>query len=181
MNKQNKFFIISFIPAIAYWYLEVNYTLQIALIGGLILSILEITLEKIFTKHVHKISKLNFILIAFLGGISLLGNDGIWFKLQPFFTGLALGGYFIYKKIKNESLMIEMSKEMGNDQMPEKMIKDMEFHMGLFVLVYGFFMAVIALTQETSIWLFWKTGGFYICMIVFFIIDILILKKRNYN
>lgn len=66
MNKiksQKNFFWASFLPAIAYWYLEENYSLQIALIGGLVLAVLEMTLEWLFTKHIHTLSKFNFFLI----------------------------------------------------------------------------------------------------------------------
>jgi intracellular septation protein len=178
MNKQNKFFLISFIPAIAYWYLEANYSLKIALIGGLSLGTAEIIFEKLFFKHIHKISKLNFILIAFLGTISLLGEDGLWFKMQPFFTGLVMSSYLFYKKYKGESLLVEMSAEIGQKGLPDAFVKMMEFHMGFFLLGYGTFMLGIALTQETSIWLFWKSGGFYIVMIIFFIMDILYIKRK---
>ncbi len=92
MGNNKPFFFLSFLPAIAYWYLESNYDLQTALIGGLVLATVEILLEKIFTKHVHAISKFNFYLVVVLGGIAFIGQEGIWFKLQPFFTGVLMGG-----------------------------------------------------------------------------------------
>lgn len=85
--KKNNLFLISFLPALLYWYLEETQTVEIAIIGGLSLAVLEIGFEKLFFKHIHSISKLNFLIILILGPISLIGKDGVWFKLQPFFTG----------------------------------------------------------------------------------------------
>ena len=117
-KNSNKFFLFSFLPAIAYWYLETKYPIKIAIAGGLLLAILEISAEKIFFKHVHKLSKFNFFLLLFLGGLSLLGEDGLWFKLQPFFTGQVLGGVLIFYLWKGKGLMAEMMESMGKKSDP---------------------------------------------------------------
>ena len=178
--SQSSFFLISFIPAVAYWYLEENYSLQIALVGGIVLSIIELTLEKIFTGHLHKMSKINFALIVFLGSLSLLGEDGLWFKLQPFFTGQIIGGYLLYKKYKKESLFIEMMNDMNNQTpMNPVDLQQIEFHFALLFMGYGFFMGYLAITADTSTWTFWKTGGFYITSFVFMIVEFLFMMRRN--
>ena len=178
MSKQNRFFFISFIPALAYWYLEANYDLKIALIGGVGLAILEISFEKFILKHVHKISLFNFYLILFLGLIAYLGNDGVWYKLQPFFTGLVMGSFLIFKKIRNQSFMLETMIEMGNvPPTSPQVIKKMEFHMAIFLLLYGCFMAVVTFTMTTEQWLFFKTIGFYIATAVFLIIEMILIRK----
>ena len=178
MKNQNSFFLISFLPAIAYWYLEENYTLQVALIGGLLLAGLEITLEKIFTKHVHSISKFNFYLILSLGTIAFVGQEGIWFKLQPFFTGLLMGGYLIYRAKKNNSLMLETLKSMDRALPNENIIRFMERDLAVFLILYGLFMGYIAIFHTTSEWTFFKTIGFYICSFIFFIGEMFVAKKR---
>jgi intracellular septation protein len=108
-NAQKPYFLLSFLPALAYWYLETYYTLEIALIGGIILGVIEMLLEKKFTGHVHTLSKLNIALIVILGGVSLIAKEGVFFKLQPTFTGLSIASYLIFKKLKNQSLMISHS------------------------------------------------------------------------
>lgn len=177
MNKN--FFIISFLPAIAYWYLEENYDLQVALIGGLILSICEMSLEWIFTKHIHTLSKFNFVLILVLGTIAFFAREGIWFKLQPFFTGVLMGGYLLFRVVKGNSLMLEMIKSMQKKIPNEKAIVVMEKNTSLFLILYGVFMGVVALKLPTSKWLFFKTAGFYIASILFFILNIIYLRKRS--
>lgn len=177
-SKSNKaFFLFSFLPAIAYWYLEENYPLRIAVTGGLILAVLEIAIEKIFTKHIHTLSKFNFFLILGLGGISLLGEDGLWFKLQPFFTGLVLSLYLFYKLKKSEGLFAEMLSEMHPDQKPNiQMLKRLERDLALFLVLYGCFMGGLALWGNTNQWLFFKTIGFYICSAIFFLFEMFVIK-----
>lgn len=179
-NSSKHFFLISFLPAIAYWYLEAFYTLKIALIGGLILAIIEIILEKLISKSVHKISIFNFLLILFLGSFSLLGEDGIWFKLQPSLTGLFMGSYFLYHAIKKESIMYEVIQTMQKEKVPSKsFLLFLEKSFGIYLLIYGLVMAPIAFYLETGIWLFWKTVGFYVTSILFFIIILIYVRKNS--
>ncbi len=178
MKNQKQFFLISFLPAIAYWYLEENYSLKIALIGGLVLASLEISLEKIFTKKIHSISLFNFYLILALGGIALIGDDGIWFKLQPFFTGLFMGGFLLYKRFRSESLMLETMESMQQKIPNPKMISLLERDLGVFMILYGCFMAFIAFNATTGQWTFYKTIGFYITSILFFIGELFSMRFR---
>jgi intracellular septation protein len=173
------FFLISFLPAIAYWYLEEHYPIRIAIAGGLGLAILEISFEKFYLKHVHTISKFNFFLILFLGGLSLLGDDGIWFKLQPCFTGVGISSFLAYRLVKGNGLMAEMMETMNPERMPpEEILKGMEWHMVFLFGPYGIFMGGVALWGTTDQWLFWKTIGFYIVFAVFLLIEIILVKRK---
>jgi intracellular septation protein len=185
MGNKN-FFLISFIPAIAYWYLEENYSIRIAISGGLALSILEIAAEKYFTKHVHTLSKFNFYLILVLGSLSLIGDEGSWFKLQPAFTGWAIGGFMLYRVRAGRGLMQEMMESMPQkNQLPPDIFRAMEAHIGWLFFVYGCFMSYVATSWSTDRWLFYKTIGFYIAFVVFFVFEMIYirfsLKKRMEN
>ena len=178
MNNKN-FFFLSLIPALAYWYLEANYSVKIAVIGGLALATLEVSLEWLFTRHLHFISKFNFLLIAGLGGLSLLGEDGLWFKLQPFFTGLIMGTVFIYKVWRGKGVMEEMMEEMGPSKLPRPIVRRLELHMGILLMVYGIFMGTVALWGSTDQWLFFKTAGFYIVFFIFCVAEILWIRFES--
>lgn len=195
MNHQagsKSFFLISFLPAIAYWYLEAYYPVRVAVTGGLIMAVLEIALEYFFTKHVHSISKFNFFLILVLGGLSLLDDKGIWFKLQPFFTGVVMGGYLLYKIHSGVGLFLEMMRATNPEkQLPEEMMKRLERDLAYFMIVYGIFMGFIALygnqfTKETNEelwklwtnrWVFFKTVGFYIAFFLFMVVEFILMRK----
>lgn len=169
---------ISFLPALAYWYLEENYPLKIAIIGGLGLAVLEIILEKIFFKHIHSISKFNFFLLLFLGGLSLLGDEGIWFKLQPMFTGLGIGGFLFFKKWRGESLFLEIMETMNNKKnLPDKLVFLMEYHIAIFMMGYGLFMGGVALFLSTGYWTFFKTIGFYLAFVLFCLFEVVLIRR----
>ena len=182
MNTQSKpqgkpYFLLSFIPAVAYWLLETYFTLEIALIGGIALGILEMILEKYFTGHVHTLSKVNIALIVVLGVVSLIAKEGVWFRLQPTFTGVGVSAFLIYKKLQGHSLMLDMLKDMGQvPPLPEKVYKVMEWHMTLFLLIFAAWMARVAIYETTANWLFWKTGGFYIAFGAFMVVEMIYLR-----
>ncbi len=171
------YFLLSFIPALAYWLLETYSTMEIALVGGIVLGILEMLLEKKFTGHVHTLSKLNVSLIVILGGISLLAQEGIWFKLQPTMTGLAVGAFLLYQKVKGQSIMYQMLIDMQQTPpLPRVAYEKMEGHICLFLFLFALYMAHIAINETTARWLFWKTAGFYIAFGGFMLMEMIYLR-----
>lgn len=179
-TKKGNIFLISFLPAMAYWYLEAYYPIKIALMGGILLSVLEVSFEKIYYGHVHQISKLNFFLIIFLGSLSLFEEDGVWFKMQPTFSMWAMSFYMIYKNKKGRGLFNELMEELSNanqKQLPEHVMKSFEKNIIILFLIYGLFMAVLAIWSPTSYWAFFKTAGFLIIFLIFGIIQMFWMRK----
>ena len=183
--KKN-FFLLSFLPALVYWYLEENYPIKIAVSAGVGLALIELTLEKLFLNKIHKISLFNFFLLFGLGLLSFIGDEGIWFKLQPAITGVVIGAVLVLSKFREKGFFEEIISEINADNKPpDWLMKDMEFHSGIFFSIYGIWMFFVAFKLETSTWLFFKTLGFYVCFIVFFIIEFIWirfkLKKMHQN
>ena len=177
-KKSRSFFLLSFLPALTYWYLETHYSLKIALMGGMTLAFIEMLLEKILLKHVHSISKINLSIIVVLGLLSLLGNDGILFKMQPLFTGMILGGILYIQNIRGKSILWIMMKDLQSHHSPPQfLIEKMERHLSIFISLYGLFMGAVALAGSTSQWLFFKTFGFYLAFALFFLLEIILLKR----
>lgn len=179
------FFLISFLPAIAYWYLESHYEPKIAATGGVLLALFEVGIEKIFIKHIHSISMANFCLIFFLGGLSFIDNEGIWFKLQPCITGVGIGCFLSYKVFKGKGLLYEMMGTLTekNKLPPGEVMIKFEMHTAVFFFLYGIFMGGVALKGTTGQWTFFKTAGFYLVSIVFFLFEVIWLRfaiKRYY-
>ncbi len=183
-KKTNLFFLISFLPAIAYWYLEASYPVKIALTGGIIISIIEILFEKLYLGHVHQISKLNFFLIVALGGISLLEEDGIWFKLQPCLSVWFMAGYMLYRTIKGNGFFNEMLEEMNSGEsqrLPDFILKKFEKNLIILFFLYGALMCYLAILAPTSYWAFFKSVGFLIIFVIFAIFQIFIIRKDLKN
>lgn len=178
MGSNKNFFLISFLPALAYWYLEANYSLEIALVGGIALAVLEMSLEWLFTKHIHTLSKFNFYLILVLGGIALIGKEGIWFKLQPFFTGVLMGGYLFWRNKRGKGIMWELVGQASESAPPKFIIDYIERNFSVFLFIYGLFMAFVAIYLDSDMWLFFKTIGFYIASAVFMLIQTIFIRKK---
>lgn len=174
----NLFFLLSFIPALAYWVVELIYDEQTALVWGVGLAFVELIIEKVFTKKVHSLSVLNAGLMVFLGTMGFLFKEGILFKLQPSFTGVIFFVAFFLKTRKGGSYFQELLEEMGRS-IPGDILKDTERNMAFFMLAYGSFMAYVTFTMETGTWLFFKTGGFYIASIIFMIFNTVYLRKKQ--
>jgi intracellular septation protein len=157
-QNKNAFFLASFLPAVGYWILDAYFSLTVALIGGIILAVLEILFEKYKMGHVHTLSKFNFFLIVFLGGLSFVGEDGIWFKLQPAISLFAVGGFMGFKLRTGNGLMFDLMESMP--------------------LFYGIIMLVTALWTSTSLWIFFKTAGMYIGMVIFGIVEFILNRNE---
>jgi intracellular septation protein len=168
-DKVRPYFLLSFIPAVGYWLLETYTSLEIALIGGIVLGLLEMAVEKIFTGHV---------LVVILGFVSLYAREGLWFKLQPTFTGIAIGGFLLFKKLTGHSLILDMLKDMQQTPpLPEQAYKTMETHLTIFLFAFAAFMAKVAIYDSTSVWIFWKTGGFYVAFGAFLVVELIYLRS----
>lgn len=180
VQKTPPYFLMSFIPAVAYWILESNFSLEIALTGGIVLGVIEMIIEKKFSGHIHTLSKVNLSLVVVLGIISLIAKEGIWFKLQPTLTGFGVASFLVYKKFKGQSLMVDMMKDMGQQSlpMPPETYKLLEWHLCLFLIGFALFMARVAVYETTATWLFWKTGGFYIVFGAFMLVEMIFLRSR---
>ena len=178
-KKSNNFFLISFLPAILYWYLESQYPVKTALIGGIALSVAEILFEKFYSGHVHQLSKFNFFLIITLGGFSLMEEDGIWFKLQPSLSLWAVAVYMGLKLKKGSGFFKEMMLEMRPDAVhpPDFIMKSMERNMVIMFGCYGVLMGVLAIWFPTSIWVFFKTAGLFVVMGIFMVIQMMLNKR----
>lgn len=177
------FFLISFLPAIVYWYLDEYYPVRIAITGGLALAILEIAAEKIFIKHVHTISKANFFLILFLGCLSLLGEEGVWFRLQPAITGVGISSFMFYRLRVGRGLLVEFLESLPlKNKPPMFFVNSMERHLTYYFFITGLFMGYVALYESTDTWIFFKTIGNYILFAVFYVFEILWCRRlaKNY-
>ena len=178
-KKSNNLFLISFLPAILYWYLESQYPVKTALIGGIALSVAEVLFERFYSGHVHQLSKFNFFLIVALGGFSLFEENGIWFKLQPSLSLWAVAIYMGLKLKNGKGFFKEMMMEMRPDAVhpPDFIMKSMEKNMVIMFIFYGILMGILAIWFPTSVWVFFKTAGLFIVMGIFMVIQMVINKR----
>ncbi|MBY0517640.1 MAG: septation protein IspZ [Bacteriovoracaceae bacterium] len=170
---------LSFLPALAYWWLEETQPLEIALGVGMGLALLEIVIEKIYSGKIHTLTRLNFGIIIMLGFVSVFAKEGVWFKLQPTITGYVCATWLTLNQVKGNTMILEAMEEMGRPwPFPKEWIRDFEKHIIGFCYGYGTFMAYWAIWGTTSQWAFWKTGGQYMTFGVFMTLEFIWLRRK---
>ena len=110
--------------------------------------------------------------------MSLIGDEGVWFKLQPCFTGLGVGFFIGFQLYRGKSLFLDMIPDDKKKNMPDFLLPMMEKHVGVLFATYGLFMAYVALKLTTAQWIFYKTIGFYIVFAVFMAAQFFLIRYK---
>lgn len=170
---------LSFLPALAYWWLEETQPLTVALSVGMGLAVLEVVVEKVFTGRVHTLSRLNFGIIVLLGFLAIFAREGIWFKLQPTLTGYICGTWLALNQKRGRTMLAEALRDMGRPwPFPPEWLRDFERHVILFMFGFGTLMAYWSVYGTTAQWAFWKTGGQYLSFGAFMLLEFWWLRKK---
>ncbi len=176
-------FFSGILPVVSFTLIEEKYGVLYGLIAGMSFGVCEIIYEKIRYKHVSQITWIGNSLILALGGISVLANDGIWYKLQPaifefgFFLFLFLGWFF-----RKPFLSILIEKQ--NPETPvilKSRLSGMTLRLSIFMLAQSALATWAALSWSTEAWALLKGVGLIISMVIFFASEIFwiryVLKK----
>lgn len=175
------------LPLVAYTIIEEKYGVKAGLIAGVALGFLEMTYEYIKLKKITKMTLLSNALVIFFGLISLLLNDGFWFKMQPailefIFFILLLGSWIIKKPLLKELILAQ------NPKFPEQFFpffSGITFRLSLFFLAHALLATYAAFFWSTEAWIILKGVGLTVSMIFVLIFEIffirLKIKKGQFN
>jgi intracellular septation protein len=119
-------------------------------------------------------------MILILGAISIVSQDGVWFKLQPalfeaFFT-LLLWGSLIMKK----PLLIAMAEKQGT-QIPDAakpLMKGMTFRLGLFFALHSVVATWAAFDWTTAQWAWLKGVGLMLTFAIYLGLELMIIRLQ---
>lgn len=172
------FFFGGLLPVIAFTVIEEKWGTVAGLIAGMVFGTGEIIYELIRYKKVSLITWIGNGLLLLLGGISLISNDGIWFKLQPalfeygFF--IFLFGSWILKK-PFLLLMLEKQNPTAPDFLKQKM-SGFTFRLSLFFLGHALIATWAAYKWSTESWALLKGVGLTSSMIVYMIFEVIFAR-----
>lgn len=168
------------LPVIAFTLIEEKYGIIAGLIAGMIFSIGEIIYEYVTVKKVSTVTWVGSGLILFLGGVSLISSDGIWFKLQP---ALLEFGFFVFLLgswlMKKPFLVLMIEKQ--NPEAPKflkNQMSGMTLRLSIFMLLHGMIATWAAFDWSTEAWALLKGVGLTVSMIVYMILEILWARKK---
>lgn len=177
------------LPVILFTVIEEMYGTLWGLIAGMVFGVGEIAWELIKYRRVETMTWAGNGLLLGLGGISLLTDTGVWFKLQPSILEGVMGGVLIGSVILKRPLLYAMMKQ----QMEEKVVPTfsekvgttffaalggMTLRMGLFLWVHAGLAAWVALYGSTRVWAVLKGVGFTVSFIVYLVVESLLLRYR---
>lgn len=174
------FFFGGLLPVIAFTVIEEKWGTVAGLIAGMVFGVGEIIYEMIRHKKVSLITWVGNGLLLGLGAISLVSNDGIWFKLQPalfeygFFFFL-IGSWFWKKPF------LVMMMEKQNPTAPEflkQRMSGMTFRLSFFFLAHALLATWAALYWSTESWALLKGVGLTVSMVVYMVLEIVVARLQ---
>jgi len=177
------FFFGGILPIIAFTLIEDSYGPVWGTAAGMTFGVGEIIFEKVRYGKVSNMTWIGNLMILSLGGISIVSQDGIWFKLQPalfegFFTAL-LWGSLIMKK----PLLIAMAEKQGA-KIPDQakpLMKGMTFRLGLFFAIHTAIATWAAFEWTTAQWAWLKGAGLMVTFGIYLGLEFLMIRLQVKN
>ncbi len=167
------------LPLIAFTVIEDQYGPLWGTVAGMIFGGGEMLFEKIRYKKITPVTWIGNLMILGLGGISIVSQDGIWFKLQPAlleaFFALFLWGSLFAKK----PLLLMMAEKQGT-VIPEQMlpmIRAMTIRIGFFFALHAGLATWAAFNWSTSQWALLKGVGVTVSFLVYMTFEFLYLRR----
>lgn len=174
------------LPLVAYSVVEEVYGPTWGLALGMAFGIAEILYERLKMGKVETITWVGNGLLLALGGVSLLTQEGMWFKLQPAILEAVMGGMLIGSSAMNRPLLVELArKQRMLERFPPGVVAIMErnfagfnLRVGLFFMVHAIIAAWAALHWSTRAWVLLKGIGFTGSLCVYALVEIWFMRRR---
>ncbi|WP_413560538.1 inner membrane-spanning protein YciB [Bdellovibrio sp. HCB209] len=172
-------FFAGLLPVIAFTVIEDQYGTIAGLIAGMVFGVGEICYELYKYKKVQKITWIGNGLLLGLGGISLISDEGIWFKLQPaIMEGIFAIALWFSVAIK-KPLIVVLAEQQGQ-KLPDFVkarMNGMTFRMGVFFAIHTGLAIWAALYWSTNAWALLKGVGLTVSLIVYMLLEVLFIRK----
>lgn len=167
-------------PVILFTLIEDQYGIIYGLVAGMIYAVLEILYEFYRYKKVSKLTIVSNTMILALGGVSLLTNEGAWFKLQPalleFLFFIILFGSWLIKKP-----LLSKLAEQNNASLPEVIKSNMSamtFRVSLFFLTHAVLAYYAAFYWTTEQWAWLKGVGLAVSFVIYLVFEMIYLRFK---
>jgi intracellular septation protein len=157
------------LPVVAFAIVEDRFGVAWGTAAGMAFGVGEIVYEKISAGKVAGVTWFANAMILVLGAISLISNDGVWFKLQPAILLLFFGGAILVSSFMGKPLLVAMSLKQ-NPSLPEKavdLLKTMNLRIGVLLLLLAGVSTWAALSWSTEAWAFLKGIGVTLILAVY--------------
>lgn len=185
MNKSAllSFFFGGLLPVIAFTVIEDQYGPLWGTVAGMIFGTAEILFEAIKYRKVSTITWIGNLMILVLGGLSILSQDGIWFKLQPalfegFFSLILIGSVLV-----NKPLLPLMAEKQGTEinSLIRPLMTGMTFRLGIFFAIQAALATWAAFSWSTAQWALLKGFGIILSFFIYLGFELLWIRHKVRN
>lgn len=168
------------LPVIAFTLIEEYYGTWWGLVAGLAFGLGEIVTEYVRERRVRGFTWFGNGLLLALGGVSLLTDDGIWFKMQPaLMEGAIAAALWFFLLIGRDPLRWLM--ESQGHAVPGPLLpylKGLCFRIGVFFALQAVLAVHAALHWSTEAWALLKGIGLTVGFVIYMGIEFLVLRRR---
>ncbi|QLY27320.1 septation protein IspZ [Bdellovibrio sp. KM01] len=172
-------FFAGLLPVIAFTVIEDQYGTIAGLIAGMVFGVGEICFELYKHKKVQKITWIGNGLLLVLGGVSLISDEGIWFKMQPAIMEAAFAIALWVSWYIKKPLIVVLAEQQGQ-KLPEFMktrMSGMTFRMGIFFAAHAVLATWAALHWTSNAWALLKGVGLTVSLIVYMLLEVLYIRR----
>ena len=174
------------LPVIAFTLIENSYGTVAGLIAGMVFGVGEVLYEWRTQGQVNTMTWIGNGMILVLGGVSLVTQEGIWFKLQPAILEAAFGGILVGSVLLKRPFLVGMMEKQGQLAVLDPRVRPafvehlsgMTFRLSIFLFFHAGLATWAAIHWSTAAWAVLKGVGFTGSMVVYVVVESFILRYR---
>jgi intracellular septation protein len=166
------------LPIVAFTVIEDQYGTIAGIIAGLAFGLGEVCFEYYQDKKVSTITLVGNGMLLLLGAVSLISEDGIWFKLQPAIFELLFTGILWGSLLMGKNILVAMAEKQGQvfpDILKVRM-NGISFRLGIFFLIQAALATWAAFYWSTQAWALLKGVGLTVSLIFWMAGEILLVR-----
>lgn len=172
-----------FIPLFVFIAVDEIWGTKIGLIAALVIGVVELIWIGIREKRFEKFVLFDTLLLVVLGGVSILLDNDIFFKLKPGLVELILCAILAVSAFSRVNIIGLMTQRYMKDmEMNEQMLAQMRNSMRLMFFVFMGHTALVfysAFYMSKEAWIFISGGLFYILFGVVFLVEFWKQKRKQ--
>ncbi|MEO5970744.1 MAG: septation protein IspZ [Bdellovibrionia bacterium] len=191
MKNFKSLFLAGILPVIAFTVIEEYVGILAGLIAGMIFGICEILWELKSQGKVEPMTWAGNGMILVLGGVSLITQEGVWFKLQPAILEFGMAAFLWGSVIINKPFLLIMFQKQGGLPNPisnrpdagqllqtlSQAFRGLTIRLGLFFALHAVLAVWASLYWSTAAWAILKGVVFTASLILYLVIEGLLLRR----
>lgn len=168
------------LPVVIFTVIEDRYGAKAGVYATFVYAVGEILYEKIRLKKIEKMTLWFNGLILGLGSISILADDGIWFKLQPAIIEVIFFVMLFWSSRKGKPFLLALAEKQNPnlDERGREFLRAINFRLSFFFLGHAIVATWAAISWPTSYWAALKAVGLPITLVIYMLAEIVVLRRK---